>query len=118
MPWLTVHITLPMLLTAGFSVGFLVDRVKSKSINCGSLLAFVLIPIFLISLGKAVNLLTGTNRPFAGHELFQLQATSTFLFALIAAIGSGWGVMKLLKNWEPINLVRVLVIAIFGVLGQ
>jgi len=117
MPWLTVHITLPMLLTAGFSVGFLVDRVKSKTINLRSLLAFVLVPIFLISLGKTISMLTGTNRPFAGHELFQLQATSTFLFALIAAIGSGWGVMKLLEKWEPINLVRVLVLAIFAVLA-
>ena len=52
MPWLTVHITLPMLLAAGFSVGFLVDRVKSKTINLRALLAFVLVPIFLISLGK------------------------------------------------------------------
>ena len=116
MPWLTVHITLPMLLASGFSVGFLVDRVKTKAIDLRAVLAFVLLPIFLISLGKAVNLITGTNRPFAGNELFQLQATSTFLFSVIAAISSGWGVVKLLEKWEAINLLRVLVITIFGVL--
>lgn len=116
MPWLTVHITLPMLLAAGFSVGFLVDRVKTKNIHPKSLIAFTLIPIFLVSLGKTISLLTGTNRPFAGHELAQLQTTSTFIFSLISAIASGWGVYKLLEDWEPINLARVLIIAFFGIM--
>lgn len=116
MPWLTFHITLPMLLTAGFSVGFLIDRVKAKSITPKAIIAFILIPVFLISLGKVIGMLTGTNKPFAGHELFQLQATSTFLFAVIGAIASGWGIYKLLGDWEPINLIRILFIGFFGIL--
>jgi sugar lactone lactonase YvrE len=116
MPWLTFHITLPMLLASGFALGFIIDRLKLKAFSFKSLLAFALVPIFLVSLNKAIGMLTGTNKPFAGHELFQLQATSTFLFAVIAAVASGWGVLRLLKYWEPINLIRVLVVAIFAIL--
>ena len=91
MPWLTVHITLPMLLVSGFSLGFLVDRLKIKDINYRTILAFILVPILLVSLGKTINMVTGTNKPFAGHELPQLQTTSTFLFAVIAVFASGLG---------------------------
>jgi len=116
MPWLTFHITLSMLLASGFALGFIIDRLKLKAFTLKSLLAFTLVPVFLISLTKGIGMLFGTNRPFAGHELFQLQATSTFLFAVIAAIASGWGVVRLLRDWEPINLIRVLVVAFFAIL--
>jgi hypothetical protein len=33
MPWLTVHIALPMLLTAGWGLGFLIDRVDWKRLG-------------------------------------------------------------------------------------
>jgi uncharacterized protein (TIGR03663 family) len=116
MPWLTVHITLPMLLTAGFSVGFLVDRVRAKTITLRTVLGFVLLPILLVALGKAIGLLGGEPRPFSGHELANLQSTSTFIFAVLAAILSGWGIWKLLANWATVDLLRLLVIAFFGVL--
>ncbi len=116
MPWLTVHITLPMLLAAGFSIGFLIDRVKTKHLNAKAIIGFVLLPVFLISLGKTISLLTGMNRPFAGHELAQLQTTSTFLFALISTITSGWGIYKLLGDWESVSLSHVLIVAFFGIL--
>lgn len=117
MPWLTVHITLPMLLTSGFAVGFLVDKVKIKDINFRSVLGFILVPIFLIALGRTITMLTGTNKPFSGHELNQLQATSTFLFAFIAAFSSGWGILKFLANWQTLDLLRLLTIAFFGILS-
>ncbi len=117
MPWLTVHITLPMLLAAGFSVGFLVDRVHAKTINLRVILAFVLIPIFLVTISESVGMLSGTNPPFAGHELAQLQTTSTFLFAVLAAVASGWGIWKLLENWKAVDLIRLLVIAFFAILS-
>ena len=117
MPWLTVHITLPMLLVSGFSLGFLVDRLKLKDINYRTIIAFILVPILLVSLGKTISMITGTNKPFAGHELHQLQATSTFLFSIIAVFASGWGVLKLLEHWKPGHLVELLVVAFFGILS-
>jgi sugar lactone lactonase YvrE len=117
MPWLTVHITLPMLLASGFALGFLVDRLDLKSINRRTVLAMVLLPVFLISLGKTIGLLAGPTRPFSGNELAQLQITSTFLFAIISAVLSGWGVLHLLADWASVKIFRLFVVTFFGVLA-
>jgi predicted membrane-bound mannosyltransferase/sugar lactone lactonase YvrE len=117
MPWLTVHITLPMLLAAGFGLGFVIDRLRVNKIDLKVGLAFLLLPVFLVSLGKVLGSLIGPNVPFAGSTLEDLQLTSTFIFALIAAILSGWGILRLLASWEPKNIVRALTLAFFGVLA-
>ncbi|MDO8971612.1 MAG: hypothetical protein Q7U74_13040, partial [Saprospiraceae bacterium] len=49
-------------------------------------------------------------------ELFQLQLTSTFLFSLIAAVLSGWGIFKLLEGWNASLIFKTFVITFFGVL--
>ena len=64
-----------------------------------------------------IGILTGTNKPFAGNELIQLQATSSFLFAFIAVVATGWGILRLLEKWKPIELTRLFIIAVFGMLA-
>ncbi|MCX6056371.1 MAG: TIGR03663 family protein [Chloroflexi bacterium] len=117
MPWLTVHITLGMLLSAGFSLGYLIDSLSIKKINPKTILGFLLLPVFLISLGKVLGLFFGVERPFSGMELAQLQLTSTFIFALIAVVLSGWGILHLLDQWETRSIFKTLVITIFGILS-
>jgi predicted membrane-bound mannosyltransferase/sugar lactone lactonase YvrE len=118
MPWLTVHIAFPLILTAAWGFDRLVE-----SINWGVLrtkrafLALVLLPVFLLSFSAAFGSLMGTNRPFQGQELAQLQATSGFLMSLLVAIVSGWGLARALQDWEPGQFGRVTVLAIFGFLA-
>lgn len=115
MPWLTVHITLPMLLASGFSLGYMVDTLPKNKWNAKTILAFLLIPIFLISLSKTVGLILAPDKPFAGLELPQLQTTSTFLFSVIALCFSAWGIIKWFKGWNKRALFKVLITLIFGV---
>ena len=117
MPWLTVHIALPMLLAAGFGIGYLVDSLIAENWNKKSLLSLLLFPIFLISFGQAVSTLTGTNKPFAGMELVQLQATSTFLFSVIGAVLSAWGILKLMDGWKIRVLLKTLTVTCFWILA-
>lgn len=116
MPWLTVHIALPMLLASGFGLGYLLDTLPTTKWNSKSILAFLLIPIFLISLAKALRLILAPDKPFAGLELPQLQTTSTFLFSVIGVCLSGWGIIKFLAGWKMHNLFKVLITLIFAVL--
>lgn len=111
MPWLTVHITLPMLLCAGFGFGYLVETTPFEKLtkNKGYLVP-LLIPVFLVSLGAVLAAVTGANRPFAGKELEQLKTTSTFLFSLIAFLSSGWLLWKLLFHWRPKEMVKLLTV--------
>ncbi len=117
MPWLTVHITLPALLAAGFGLGYLVDTLVAEKWNHKAVISLLLLPVFLVGVGKAVGSLLGANRPFAGQELLQLQATSTFLFAVVAAILSGWGILRLTEGMRFRLVLKSLLLVFFAVLA-
>ena len=109
MPWLTVHITLPMLLCAGFGFGYVLDSLPFRQFMKEKvLLILVTLPVFLISLGAVLVSLLGNEPPFAGKELAQLQATSTFLFASLALVGSGFLLAKWLAKWSTGNFAKLL----------
>lgn len=118
MPWLTVHITLPMILCAAWLLGRLVDSTDWRAflVRRGAL-TVVLLPVFFISLLASIGSLLGTNPPFQGSELTQLRATSTFITAVITAIASGWGLVRLTSDWETGQVYRVLTLMFFGLLG-
>lgn len=118
MPWLTVHIALPLLLTAGWGIGFLIDTTAWRKIaNPRGLLALVLLVVFLIAASRAVGTLLGTNPPFAGNTLEQLRATSTFLLALIGTVLSAGGVLRLLSGWSGGQIARLLAVTFFALLA-
>jgi predicted membrane-bound mannosyltransferase/sugar lactone lactonase YvrE len=102
MPWLTVHITLPMILLSGWSFGYLIDtmdweifRSKKGWLMVG--LLFIFVPA---SLSTLRSMLGGTP-PFTGKSLDQLAATSEFLIAFLLMIASGIGLLILMKAWPP-----------------
>lgn len=117
MPWLTLHITLPMLLAAGFSVGYVVDSLTNLKWNIKSALSLLLFPIVLISLSGVISTLVGPEKPFAGMELTQLQTTSTFIFSCLALVFSGWGIVVLMKGWQAKEIVKSMVVVFFAIMA-
>jgi uncharacterized protein (TIGR03663 family) len=108
MPWLTVHIATPMVLTAGWGLGYLVDKIQWKQIlNRRGLLAVILLPIFIASAGGVIASLGGVQLPFQGNTLEQLQATSSFLLAAVALLASSIGMMYTLKDWAFVHVLRL-----------
>ena len=90
MPWLTVHIALPMILLAAWALGRLIESINWTAFReKQGFLILVLIPVFLLSIASTLGSLLGNQPPFQGKELFQLQATSTFITALLTAVVSG-----------------------------
>jgi DNA-binding beta-propeller fold protein YncE len=118
MPWLTVHIALPMLLLSGWALGYLIKKVRWEDFSQQrGLLAVILLPVLAISLASVISGLLGPNPPFQGPELPQLQATTSFLLSLIAAAASGWGLNSLLKGWQRSQTLAVITLSVFGLLG-
>lgn len=117
MPWLTVHITLPMLLCAGFGFGYIVDSFPFKEL-AGKKIVYILLalPVFLVSLGAVIGGLLGTQRPFAGNELDQLRTTSTFLFAFVALVVSTWLLWRWLRGWKFAHILKFLTLGVGVVL--
>ncbi len=118
MPWLTVHITLPMILLSGWALGYLADttdwaafRSKHGWIGVGLLFVFVpaLLAVFRIGLGS--------NPPFAGKTLEQLAATSGFIIAMLVTLATAVGLVVLTREWQGKLLRRGLGFTFIGVLA-
>ncbi len=118
MPWLTVHIALPMILAAGWSFGRLIESTDwAKVREHRAWLVILLLPVFFASLGGVFASLLGTALPFQGNDLTQLQATATFLTSAAVVLLSAWGLFSLLKDW-PGHVVRhVFALALLAVLA-
>jgi uncharacterized protein (TIGR03663 family) len=118
MPWLTVHIALPLILLSGWAIGRLIDSIDWSAFRSRrGLVVVALLPVFLLSLVAALGSFLGASPPFQGKELNQLQATSTFLTSVLAAIASGWGLAYLLKSWSSGQTGRVMTLTFFGLVS-
>jgi uncharacterized protein (TIGR03663 family) len=118
MPWLTVHITLAMILCTAWALGKIIDAVDwSVFREKRGWLLLALVPIFLISASMALASLLGTQPPFQGQELNQLQATSTFLTSFLGACASGAALIYLARPWPVGQLGRVLLLSFFALMA-
>ena len=118
MPWLTVHITLPLILCAAWLLGKLVDETDwSDFKRPRGWLVLVLLPVFGFSLSGLLASLLGSQPPFQGQSLEQLQATSNFLTSLLAVVASAAGLVYLIKSWSAGQMVRIFTLFFFAVLS-
>ncbi len=118
MPWLTYHLTWPMILFTGWGLGYLIDstdwqRLKQRR----GLLALGLAFVFFTSLVGVFLALLGDTPPFQGQGLDQLTATTEFLLPLIVTIGSAVGLFHLLRDWSGGQIARTFVLVCFVLLG-
>jgi DNA-binding beta-propeller fold protein YncE/MFS family permease len=118
MPWLTTHITMPMILVSGWSFSRLAESIEWDSFKKHrGWLVLLIGALFLVTAAQAVGSLLGATPPFQGTELAQLQATSTFILAFVGMIASGVGLFSLLRGWrfkQAAKLVLVVFIVILA----
>lgn len=117
MPWLTVHIVLPMILLAGWGVQKLFDTSDFSAMRKSQTwLAVILLIIFGYALLKTVSGILSPDPPFRGNDLISLRATSLFIGSATVTLGSGIGLIALFRN-VPARPFRHLVrFAILGAL--
>lgn len=100
MPWLTAHITFPLILLSAWGFQQLMSRFDRKSFTQKrGWLVLVLCLVFLAGAFGTVGSLLSSNPPFQGQELFMLKATGNFLSALLIAGVSAYALWVLVKEW-------------------
>lgn len=118
MPWLTTHITLPLILVSGWAIGHFIDRIDWRRMrDQRAWLVAVLLPLTLVALAALFGSLLGDKPPFQGSQLNQIQATMVFLAALIV---SAIGLVALYWLGEPLgfdNVARLAVLSGFVLLA-
>jgi predicted membrane-bound mannosyltransferase/sugar lactone lactonase YvrE len=99
MPWLTVHIALPLILLAGWGMQKIIEASEFSSLRPSrSWLAIILLIIFGYGLIRTLSAIFGPVPPFRGNELLSLQATSLFIGSAIVTVGSFIGLIYLLED--------------------
>jgi hypothetical protein len=117
MPWLTVHIALPLLLLAGWAAGWIIKRVDwARLLTLRSLFAVFAAIVFIVALVSALGSLLGTHPPFAGSTQLQLQDTYRFVFYALLALVSAYEMLAIpdQAQWKPGQFSKVFVLLIFG----
>jgi hypothetical protein len=115
MPWLTVHISLPMILLSGWAIGYLIDTTDWSAFRMKKgWLTVALLIVFIPAVMNTFRIWLGSNPPFAGKSLEQLSATSGFIISLIVAIASWVGIFFLTKDWSPRLLRRGVGLVFFS----
>jgi hypothetical protein len=118
MPWLTVHIALPMILLSAWAIGQLIETTNWRELrDRRGILVIILLVIYRTSLAGLLGSVLGPNPPLQGKTLAQLQATSTFLFSTIMVIASGGGLIYLMISWPFGQIIRLVVLTFLGLLA-
>ena len=118
MPWLTVHIALPLALTGGWGLGYLFDKTNWKVVSSrNGLLALLLLPVLLVSFSSIVGSFLGTHLPFQGKSIDQLSDTNNFILSCIVFIFSSYGIYRLAGNWRASHAFKYLVSVFMALLA-
>lgn len=113
MPWLTYHMAWPMVLLTGWGIGQIIEAVAEKLQGdkpwWQTATSLFVMTVFGLAAFNAIRSLYSATPPFQGTELLQLQATSEFLFPLIAMILS----VALLAYFMKDDLVSLGIVSLF-----
>ncbi len=116
MPWLTVHLALPMILLSAWLVGLLIEKIDWQRVIQDQVWLMILVaPPFAAALVMLVKAIVAG--PFQGYELGQLDVTGQFLGGLAGtlAFGAGVGYLIYRSGWRLAVRVLLLVVLLLPV---
>ncbi len=118
MPWLTTHITLPLILLSGWAIGQFIENTDWQTFRARrAWLLAVALPVTVVAVLSALGSLLGSSPPLQGSELPQLQATGVFVSALLVSVIGGVTVVYLGRELGWGNVARLAVLSGFGLLA-
>ncbi len=117
MPWLTVHITLPLCLSAAWGIGYLLEVFPwDKFLSKNGLIGIVVLITGGFALNGLLNTLSGPVLPFSGKELAQMKATNQFILAAAVFLVSFFVLIRVWKKWQAKAILKTLTLLILAVL--
>ena len=118
MPWLTVHITLPLILLAGWGIGRFLDSIDWRQVRqAHGWIVVGLVFLSLLSALRVIGIMFGSTPPFQGSEIDQLRTTSGFLAAVFVTIACAIGIAKLSSGWTLTGRLKLAGALLLGLLA-
>lgn len=118
MPWLTTHLTVPLILAAGWWFGRIASGLRPAALREGSGWAlWVAIPVGLVALAHIVLQLWGANTPFSGRKPEDLAASGTWLAAMLVFLGALYVIGRFGRAVGRDQLARMIGVVAFTLLA-
>ncbi len=118
MPWLTIHMTWPMILITGWALGRLIEITDWESLKQKKFLSgLAAVAVFIISGANVIYAWNSPMRPFQGTSLEQLQATNLFLLPLLVLILSAAAAVYFMREWAMREVRHIFTLVLFGFLA-
>ncbi len=117
MPWLTVHITLGMILLSGWSIGRFLEAVDWRAFREGRGWLVAILVILLVVAGlRGVGYLLGSPTPFQGSDLEHLKTTTGLLISWVAAAAAAVALVLQTRGWRSRSLFQLAGVFVLAVL--
>ena len=119
MPWLTVHIAMPMILLAGYAFGLWVEKINwSQLLSKRGWLVITLLILLVVASARLLTAFMSPIPPFSGNGLDQLSATTAFIFAALFFIGAVGGLVYIISRWKEFQYGKLFgAIVLAGLIG-
>ncbi|MEO1441764.1 MAG: hypothetical protein AAFV33_15305, partial [Chloroflexota bacterium] len=117
MPWLAIHMALPMILLTGWFFGRIFDRIDFKKfLNMGWLYLLVMPLAFVLVVRLIGPFLIGQS-PFAGLEQESLRQTGSWLAVAAILVVVVIGIIQLIERTGFAHFRRMTAVAVFAFLS-
>jgi DNA-binding beta-propeller fold protein YncE len=112
MPWLTMHLTIPLAFAAGWGLERLLNADWRDLVSRGAVWLALLVPLALVAFAALVF----GARPFQGMTLDQLSATNAFIVSLIMFAFALGVLTYLARRFATHEFARIVAVTFVGVL--
>jgi uncharacterized protein (TIGR03663 family) len=118
MPWITVHIAMPMALTSGWAFGYFFEKFNWQQLKKRlGWQTFLLVVFAMLAMFSVMYALIQPVLPFSGNTLEQLSITSQFIFWVLLLLASIAGIIYLQMSSKEVMPVGKYILLIILVLA-
>ncbi len=110
MPWLTTHLTLPLIFIGGWYVGRVAERIKWSSLHrSGWVMLLLVIPVFFVATAQMIlPIATGVDMPFQGRTQAEIGMTGKWFASLLGVAITGYFMLRLTADVGFIQTRRLM----------
>lgn len=117
MPWLSVHIAIPLALSAAWGIGYLLETSPwEKIFTRNGLIGIASLITGFFALNGVISTSSGAIKPFSGKELVQLKATNQFILSAAALIFIIFVLFQVWRKWSANSILKTFTLFVLFVL--
>ncbi|MCA9895163.1 MAG: TIGR03663 family protein, partial [Anaerolineae bacterium] len=117
MPWLGLHLTLPLIILTAWFLGRIVSRIDWQIFRQRGWMILLILPILLITLIQVVGPLLVGRGPFQGLAQVQLSQTYSWLASLAISGGVLYGVYRATRSVSWQHVRQLATVSVFVLLS-